>query len=169
MPWTPGDDIPSAVSPAEAAALASLARGGLVLELGMDRARSTIALAHTALMVHTVDWGLALEAARANISSRSVAGRVVMHIGDIANVLPRLAPGFDGVFIDAGHSYPEVVRDVRLVLPLLKPRAWLAFHDVHRGPVAQSGCDVDRAIAGLPEHLGYRRRDVEHLAILEPV
>lgn len=44
---------------------------------------------------------------------------------------------FDLIFIDAGHTYHEVVSDTRLALGYVADQCWLAFHDARHGEVRQ--------------------------------
>src|SRR5262249_2974479 len=143
------DDIPSAVTGEEAAKLASLASGGDVIELGAQYGFSTVILAQAARRVTSVDWHLGdpsiaamgaepgdtRGACRANLARYGVAGKVDARRGRFEDVLPALAKQgalFDGVFLDAQHDTASVERDLALVLPLIRPGGWVAFHDYGR-------------------------------------
>lgn len=145
----PGD-IPTAVTGEEAARLASLASGGDVLELGAQYGFSTVVLAQAARRVTSVDWhqGDASIAAmggecadtwepyQANLARYGIAAKVDARRGRFDAVLPALAAQgalFDGVFIDAQHDAASVAADLELVLPLIRPGGWVAFHDYGRG------------------------------------
>jgi hypothetical protein len=149
MSITVPDDIPSAVTGEEAARLASLASGGDVLELGAWHGFSTVILAQAARRVTSVDWhqgdgslsamGEAgadtWESYRANLARYGVAGKVDARRGRFADVLPALRRQgvlFDGCFLDAQHDAEAVQRDLDMVLPLIRPGGWVAFHDYGR-------------------------------------
>jgi hypothetical protein len=40
--------------------------------------------------------------------------------------------GFSGIFVDADHSYPSVLKDGLLAHKMLLPGGWVAFHDAIR-------------------------------------
>lgn len=139
-------DIQSAVTPEEAMALAALARGKVVIELGAWHGFSTVVLASVADYVLSIDWHMGDEHAgqqdtwdvfTANIRKYDIGGRVQVIRERFESALPRLAaqagaPFVDGVFIDAMHDEKSVTRDTELVLPLVKPGGWLAWHDYGR-------------------------------------
>lgn len=141
------EDILSAVTAEEAAALADLARGKLVIEMGAFHGFSTIVLASVADWVVSVDWhmgdihaglGDTWAIFSGNIRRYGVADRVQVIRDRFETALPRLLaeadgePFMDGAFIDAQHDEDSVARDVALVLPLLKPGGFVAFHDYGR-------------------------------------
>jgi glycosyltransferase involved in cell wall biosynthesis len=174
------DDIPSAITGEEAARLASLASGGDVLELGAWYGFSTVVLAQAARRVTSVDWHQGdgsltemgepdadtWEPFRQNLARYGVAGKVDARRGRFADVLPALkAQGklFDGCFLDAQHDAAAVQADLDLVLPLVRPGGWVAFHDYGRGPATgHHGFGVtevaDRfGVAGVAGHLAWGR------------
>jgi predicted O-methyltransferase YrrM len=132
-------DLVSAVSAEECAELSLLAEDKLVLELGSDYGRSTIALASTASIVFAVDWHLGDPHAgqrdtagqfMMNITRYNVRHKIVAVIGDARVALPRLRERiFDLVFLDAYHDYTAVSRDINQLFPLVKPHGIMAFHD----------------------------------------
>lgn len=134
--------IASGVTEAEADRLAELAKDRTVLEVGSWYGLSTIVMARTAAMVHAVDWhrGDAHAGRRetltvfwANLERYDVRDRVVVHVGRAEVVLPMLREAsFDLAFVDGFHETKAVTRDARLILPLLRPGALLAFHDYGR-------------------------------------
>lgn len=143
-------DVPSALSRGEAITLRQLSSvsDGPILELGAQFGRSTIALASTGKRVHSVDWhrgdamagfGETLQPFMVNIKRYNLQDNVVVHVGRFEDVLPAFAPGtFSGAFIDGFHDASDVLRDAKLVRPLLKPGAWVAFHDYGRFTVADA-------------------------------
>jgi predicted O-methyltransferase YrrM len=137
---TVAKDVPSAVTLAECRRLGELARGKRVLELGSYFGRSTIALASTATLVHSVDLHPAEDINGGqrstvapfleNLERYDVRHKVIVHVGFSQLILPELpAASFDLAFLDAQHQREAVEEDVQLVLPLLRPGATLAFHD----------------------------------------
>lgn len=137
-------DIISAVTAEEARALAGLAAGGTVLELGAHYGFSTVALASVADLVISVDWhrgdahagsGNSEPEFRANLERYGVAGRVRVCVGLFEDVLPALAAEgvqADGAFIDAQHDRESVSRDLSLALLVVRPGGFIAFHDYGR-------------------------------------
>lgn len=138
--------ITSAVTPAESRALARLAEGQVVLEMGAHFGYSTVVLASVAEHVISVDWHAGDVHAgqsnsepefRANLWRYGVTDRVRVEVGRFEDVLPRLAAEgvvTDGAFIDAQHDSDSVRRDLALALRIVKPGGWIAFHDYGRGP-----------------------------------
>ncbi len=182
MTVTVPDDIPTGVTAEEAARLATLARGGDVLELGAWFGFSTVVLAQAARRVTSVDWhrgdagtadwdrdaGLGeagtWDAYRGNLARYGVAAKVDARRGRFEDVLPALAREgrlFDGVFLDAQHDAAAVAADLTLVLPLVRPGGWVAFHDYGRGEATgHPGWGVTEVadafgVAGVTGHLAW--------------
>lgn len=136
--------IVSAVTAEESRALADLAAGQTVLEMGAHYGYSTVVLASVAELVISVDWHAGDEHAGAcdsypefhnNISRYGVADRVRAYIGRFEDVIPELEAAdvqTDGAFIDAMHDSASVERDLGLALRIVKPGGWVAFHDYGR-------------------------------------
>lgn len=138
--------IPSAITAEEAAALAVLAEGCRVLEMGAYEGFSTVTMASVAEHVCSVDWHKgddhsgtydSWDALRANLRRYGADGSVDARRGRFEDVLPALAAEgavFDGCFIDGQHDEASVRRDLALALPLVKPGGFIAWHDYGRGP-----------------------------------
>lgn len=138
-------DIKTAVSRNEAIALANLANGRHVLELGAHYGFSTVVLASTAGLVTSVDWhggdvnagaGDSWPEYRHNLERYDVDRRVITIKDRFERALPMLlerGEEFEGCFIDGEHEEASVARDLELVLPLVVPGGWIAFHD-YGGP-----------------------------------
>jgi len=161
--------IPSAVSAREAQRLAELASGGCVLEVGSDYGFSTIVLASTARCVHAVDWfrgdGHAghkdvLGQFWTNINQWGVRDKIIVHIGDAAEVVPTLKSGtFDLAFIDAFHEEDAVYQDGMRCYDVVRLGGAIAFHDYGRFTVAP-------AVERLKHDLHGDLEVVESLAVL---
>ena len=173
------DDIPTAITGEEAARLASLASGGDVLELGAQWGFSTVVLAQAARRVTSVDWHQGdasikeisgaecadtWEAYRGNLARYGVAGKVDARRGRFEDVLPALRRQgalFDGVFLDAQHDAVSVQADMDLVLPLIRPGGWIAWHDYGRSEATgHPGFGVTEVadafgVAGVAGHLAW--------------
>jgi predicted O-methyltransferase YrrM len=131
-------NIPTAVTPREAAVMVTHASGRLVLEVGALLGYSTITLARTALHVVSVDPHEGypadnprptLSTFRANLREHGVEHKVTPVIGTDA-ILPMLAPrSFGMAFIDTTGEFEDTARIIRAVLPLLRHEAVLAVHD----------------------------------------
>jgi len=133
-------EIPSTTTEAECRRLSELARGLPVLEVGSYFGRSTVALASTARAVHTVDVhpsddiGAELETTLAalveNLDRYDLRHKVVVHVGFSQLILPMLRPeSFDLAFLDAQHQREPVEEDLAALLPLMRERGVVAFHD----------------------------------------
>jgi len=61
--------------------------------------------------------------------------------------------GFSGVFVDADHSYPSVLKDGLLAHQLVLPGGWIAFHDAMRW---EGSTSVLPACLDIPELNKYR-------------
>ena len=149
-------DIESWFAEGEAEALAELARGRVVLELGAYKGASAVVMAKGgARMVHSVDWHRGdpelhgyrdtLCAMWHNLTAADVLHQVVIHVGRFQDVLPLFRPeSFDLVFVDGCHTYEAVKRDIELALPLLRTNGVLACHDYGRWgvqPALREVCD----------------------------
>jgi predicted O-methyltransferase YrrM len=162
-------EIPSTTTEAECRRLAELARGKRVLEIGTYHGRSTVSLASTAAVVHTVDVHPAdpatgddtLAGLMRNLDRYDLRDRVVVHVGFSQLILPLLQPGsFDLAFLDAQHQREPVEEDLAALLPLVEQGGVIAFHDYgvpgveHRGRWDPFGVTevVDEFVAerGLP-------------------
>jgi predicted O-methyltransferase YrrM len=136
--------IQSAVTAEEAAALAALARGKTVLEMGAWHGYSTVVLGSVAEHVISVDWhhgdyhaGLQDTEVifRANLDRYGVADRVRVIVDRFEKAIPELAAEgvtVDMAFIDARHDSPSVQHDLGLALTIVKPGGCVAFHDYGR-------------------------------------
>ena len=168
-------DITSAVTEEEARALAKLAAGKIVIELGAWHGFSTVVLASVADYVISVDWhqgdihsGLqdTWEIFQANLRRYGVNERVMVVRDRFETALPYMATQAEvafagGCFIDAQHDAKSVARDLALVLPMIKPGGFVAFHDFGRGPeTGNEGFAVTEVadkfgVAGTAGHLAW--------------
>lgn len=133
----------------EAAALASLARGEAVLELGSYCGRSTLCMADAGASAvvsvdrHRGDAGTGpadtLAEFAANLAAHLDSGRVVAVLARIehaAGLLPDAAFGL--AFIDSAHDADAVERDTRVALRCVRPGGAIAWHD-HNYPSVREG------------------------------
>jgi predicted O-methyltransferase YrrM len=145
-------DIPTSISPAEAARLIELARDARVLEIGSWWGFSTVAMAQVARHVVAVDHHRgddhaghdeSLRPLVANLERFDVRDSVTVMIGRSASVLPRLERSqYDLAFIDAYHTTEAVLEDARLVMPLVRKGGKIAFHDYGRFGVKEAVDDL---------------------------
>ncbi len=144
---------------AEVDALAALAAGGRVLELGVGTGRVAIPLAATGLEVH----GLELDLAMADQLRRKAGGhRVRVHMGDMADVGVEgpfaLVFGVFGTFF-ALRSQPEQVRCFRNVAARLAPKGRFVIEALvpqprgyrNRRKVTLADANDDRVILNVSE------------------
>lgn len=137
-------DIESAVTREECEALAELAKGKLVLEMGSWKGRSTIAMASVAKRVFSVDTHENVNIGELpntyrefmkNLVRYGVDHKILCYVGRFEDIVPKLHRPFDLVFIDGDHSLLAVARDTDLALKALTPytspypRGVIAFHD----------------------------------------
>jgi predicted O-methyltransferase YrrM len=168
------EEIESAITEAEGRALADLARGRTVLELGAWLGCSTVCIAQTAARVVSVDWhrgdehagpGRTLTGYIQSLDRYGLADRVITVVARFEDVLPLLADqAFDLVFLDGAHSYEHVRRDIAGMRHALTAGGALAFHDfgVEASPVGRGPFGVTQALL---EVFGEPDRVVDTLAI----
>ncbi len=134
--WKFPADVRGWLSEAEGIALAELARGKSVLEIGAFCGRSTICMAQTAEEIRTVDPfdGRATPEPADTFSEFMdnlvrYGVDVIPHRATSEVVASFEAKSFGLVFIDGDHSFDAVVRDAKLAARVLKPGGRIAFHD----------------------------------------
>jgi predicted O-methyltransferase YrrM len=137
-------DIESTVSKEECAKLAELARGKLVLEVGSYLGRSTIAMASTAEVVHSVDWHIgdlhnqyrdSLKEFLKNLEEYKFRHKVRVHIGASEELAAVFASDFfEFIFLDSFHAEEAVKLDILNYYPKLRPGGFIAFHDYGMHP-----------------------------------
>lgn len=142
-------DIPTSMSENEGLALARLADNKIVLELGAWQGYSTVCIAQTAAVTHSVDWhrgdahagqGSTLIPYLQHLQRYGLLAHVNVHIGRFETVLPALQDAyFDVVFLDGQHDYDSVKADAEQAVRVAKPGAVLAFHDYGIGMSDRSG------------------------------
>lgn len=124
------------LTPTEGKALAELARGKTVLEIGSYCGLSTVCLARTAEHVTAVDYfdGRATPVPRntrpefeANLKRYAVYSKVAIFTPDEFSCAA--LPEYDLAFIDGAHDEDSVREDIRKALGVLNPGGLLAFHD----------------------------------------
>ncbi len=117
-------------------------RPATIVETGTNWGCSTIVLA-SALeaagvdgVVHTIEINPDNHAkARDNFAKAGVGGRVVPHLGDTREVLPRLLPTLGElsvVFLDGGHTSELVRSEFEAILPKLAPRAIVMLDNTYQ-------------------------------------
>lgn len=162
-------DIPGWLCEDEGKALAELARGKRVLEIGSYCGLSTICLARTAEHVTAVDYfdGRATPKPRgtfdefkANIERYGVADRVEVCHPDAEIPLPE----YDLAFIDGNHRREAVEQDIEKALAVLKPDGLIAFHDYSRATDFDVCEVIDEFIASGAELLSVHNT----LAVVKP-
>lgn len=139
-------DVAGWLTEEEGTALAILAQGRRVLEIGAYEGRSTICLARSATMMDTIDTGDGagtpsphpiLGQLERNLGLYGVAEKVRVCIGRSAAVIPVLAGAgnrYDLIFIDGRHDHPAVLQDAELAAQVLAQGGQIAFHDYRIRP-----------------------------------
>lgn len=169
-------EIPGWLLEEEGKALAELARGKRVLEIGSFCGRSTVCLARTAEHVTAVDYfdGRGTPAPQdtrqafdANLARYDVASKVTVCHPDQEIPLPE----YDLAFIDGAHDAESVRRDIARCLECLKPDGLLAFHDYRSRPGEHDGswdAGVNEAVNELLAHGGELLTTHATLAVVRP-
>lgn len=168
------EDVEGWLSPQEGYALARLAHGKKVLEIGSYCGRSTICLAQHAEKVTSVDPfdGRAttkpqetLGAFIENLVRYGLIHKVDARKGCAAMVVPGLEGPFDLAFIDGAHDFKNVMTDAALATEKLTSDGLLAFHDYNRPGDEGVTAAVDKLVAD-----GAQVVEVsETIAVLRPV
>lgn len=140
--WRKIGGIPTAVTPAELAALRELAADGIVLEIGSQFGASTVAMARAARLVVAVDWhrgdALAgdwdtLDDYFAALDRERVRDRVLSLVGRTEDALPLLRRrSFDFAFVDGAKDRQSLEFDASTTLELVRAGGKVAFHDFGR-------------------------------------
>jgi hypothetical protein len=145
VPFAHPYDIDGWLLPQEGKALAELARGKRVLEIGSYCGLSTVCMARTAEHVTAVDYfdgrctavpSDCLPKFYKSLERHGVRHKVTTCHPDIA-----LPPGpYDLAFIDGAHDLESVRADIEKALGVLSDGGLIAFHDYHSG--IDMGVDV---------------------------
>src|SRR5215471_4469690 len=121
-------------------ALAAASDARRILELGTALGYTALSFAHGApkARVDTVERdGEHVRLARANIAAAGMDGRVIVHEGDFADVLPKLEPGYDLAFFDGHTPVPKLHAELHR---LLRPRGVLVTANLNHGGTANTVC-----------------------------
>ena len=120
--------------------LAAASDARRILELGTALGYTALSFAHGApkARVDTIERdGEHVQLARANIAAAGMDGRVTVHEGDFADVLPKLEPGYDLAFFDGHTPMPKLHAELHR---LLKPRGLLVTANLNHGGTANAAC-----------------------------
>jgi len=138
------DDVDGWLTPTEGKALAQLAAGKRVLEIGSYCGRSTICLARTANRVLAVDPMDGRGTPNPRSTEKEFFGNLKKHgVFEKVDWTSEITDGhvallnygaFELAFIDGHHSLASVRKDIAKTLPLLAPGGLLAFHDYRTEP-----------------------------------
>lgn len=137
-------EIQTSMTENELAALAELAEGKTVLEIGSFLGASTITMAQSAKRVFAVDWHRGdvhhapgtetLDDFLKSIREWDLRHKIIPVIGRTEHVLPVLREwAFDFVFVDAKHTYDAVLHDGGYALRLGDVVAFHDYGDIHIG------------------------------------
>jgi hypothetical protein len=158
----------------EGKALAALARGRRVLEVGSMLGLSTVCMAREADRVVSVDTRdgrgtvyagtNTLTSFLVNVTRHGVADRVVALVGTLAEVDAAAHGPYDLAFIDGAHDRASVEADVARAVELLAPGGLLAFHDYR----SESDPDVTAVVDELVDSGGTLLSVTESLAVVRP-
>jgi predicted O-methyltransferase YrrM len=116
--------------------LASAAQARRVLELGTALGYTALSFAIGApdAVVDTVERDPEhVRLARENFAAAKLDGRITVHEGDFAKVLPTFKPGYDVAFFDGGTPAPDLHLTLR---DLLRPGGVLITANLNHGGTA---------------------------------
>jgi predicted O-methyltransferase YrrM len=106
------------------------------VEIGVDEGVFAALLVQRCREYHGIDWWTATgkQAKKAKTEAALqpyLMGRqVLLHDADVSSVLPAFPDAyFDWVYVDGNHFYANVVRDIALAIPKIRPGGILAGHD----------------------------------------
>jgi hypothetical protein len=128
-------DVDGWLTPEEGAALADLARGKSVLEIGSYCGRSTICLARTAAHVTSIDPHDGRGTPRPRDTFEEMKRNLERYGCQNVDVIRGLSEDFhslqqfERVFIDGAHDEESVQADIVCALRHLAPDGLIAFHD----------------------------------------
>lgn len=170
------EGIEGFMAPEECTELQRLACGRRVLEIGIWKGRSTIAMAATAQYILAVDHfrgdafaGRAntCHTAWTNLCETGARDRVILLVGpfDVLRELNINLRDFDLIHYDADHTYEATVDALQLLSTGAPSHATLAIHDYDDNP---NHAGVKRAVNEFVAQSGMQLRTVRRLAILEP-
>lgn len=152
------------LTPEEAIALAKLAKGKFVLELGAFKGRSTMVLADVATYVVSVDRHNGIPPFHSGDSlteyldvvrgRQNVAAVVAENWHDFSLFLKW--GSFDLVYVDGDHDFESASRDAVLAQRL--DPGMVAFHDLDDPPVAEAARSMFGDPDGLVGSLGWYER-----------
>jgi predicted O-methyltransferase YrrM len=123
-------------------ALAAAADAKRILELGTALGYTALSFAHGApkAVVDTVERdGEHVRLARGQIAAAGMDGRVVVHEGDFADVLPELEPGYDLAFFDGHTPAPKLHAALHR---LLRRRGVLVTANLNHDGTADAVCQA---------------------------
>lgn len=175
--WKFPHDVEGWLSFHEGEALAELARGKRVLEIGSYCGRSTICMAQTADYVTAIDphdgSGTprpqnTLQTMKKNLARYKIDNVAIEHPN---NFDPYEYIPFDFAFIDGAHDCESVTSDVAKVLNCLKPDGLIGFHDYRSQPGEFDGRwdpGVNQAVDSLIAEGGELLERHETLAVVRP-
>lgn len=126
--FQPPEAVPGWLTWKEGKLLWKMATQRHVLELATWPGRATVCLAQQAIHVTTVTPNEP-SGSREWVRRFALSPRVDFHKGDVLGICRALDRRFDMAFVDTLHDAQSVRRDIDALLPLLQPRALIAFHD----------------------------------------
>ncbi len=139
-------DVEGWLLQSEGRALADLATGKKVLEVGSYCGRSTVCMAQTADVVYSIDPhdGRATPRPKGTFDTLhdNLARYGLRNVKTMVGTLDEMAdllPDFDLVFIDGAHDYESVMSDIRHARTILAPDGLIAFHDYRNHPGQHDG------------------------------
>lgn len=169
-----GKPISTSLTVNEASALATLAEGQRVLEIGSAFGFSAVVMAlggaESILSVDPHTWCAPARGSLLLMSDHlhiyGVEDRVEVVVDTFFEEYPRLAQRnarFDLIFIDGDHSYDAVMFDIKNSVTLLEPEGFIACHDYMERcccpTVAQA---LDEFFPGGPDYI------LDSIAVYQP-
>lgn len=128
-----------------------LPQGGVMAEIGVDRGDFSLEILNRCKpeRLHLFDIDitrLVNPHVRAELASET--SRLKTHIGDSSTNMSKLPDQyFDMIYVDGDHEYEGVVKDIKALLPKIKPTGAIIFNDYNVwSATSMFHCGVARAV-----------------------
>lgn len=126
-----------------------LPKDGVVAEIGNDRGAFVRLVLDTCLPRQLHLFKHDSSRVKSELISEGLRqGTIIIHEGDPASLVPVMPDDyFDWMYLDNGHFYEDVSRDIKMSAARIKPGGYLVINDYTTwSPVSANRCGVARAV-----------------------